>query len=103
MKLNLVNQLLAGKILISKSLGVKDGKFRLPPAPWKPSAFFVVWRKDRCHIGLWKLLALTGGFEGRINAALKGRSSTVALPPSLHHRRSFTLESNVSGLPTDLE
>jgi hypothetical protein len=40
MKVNLVAQAVAGKILISKSLGVADGKFRLPLAPSKSSASF---------------------------------------------------------------
>jgi hypothetical protein len=38
-KLNLAAQSVAGKILISKSLGVDDGSFRLSLAPWKSSAF----------------------------------------------------------------
>jgi hypothetical protein len=40
MKLNLVNQLLAGKILISQSLGVKDGKFRLTACALETICFF---------------------------------------------------------------
>ena len=39
MKLNLVTQSVTGKILISKSLSVAVGKFRLPIVPWKSSAF----------------------------------------------------------------
>ena len=39
MKLNLVTQSVTGKILISKSLSVAVGKFRLPVVPWKSSAF----------------------------------------------------------------
>jgi hypothetical protein len=38
-KLNLGAQSDAGKILISKSLGVADVRLRLPLAPWKSSAF----------------------------------------------------------------
>jgi hypothetical protein len=38
-KLDLVAQLVAGKILISKSLGEDHARSRLPLAPWKSSAF----------------------------------------------------------------
>jgi hypothetical protein len=78
-KLNLVAQPVAGKILISKSLGVDDGSVRLPLTSWKSSAFSPRAARADVTVGCGNsttALALKGVFESALTRPWK-----AALPP----------------------